>query len=398
MSTLAPQAEASSNRSSFRGPVSLIVFGVFVCSAVLSVVGVLFVLVVGHSATNHDFASYWAAGQQLVHGANPYNAGAISELQRTAGFRVTARAFVMRNPPTALFLVVPLGLLGVRAGSIVWSVWILGCLAGSIHLMWRMNGSPPGKLYLLGYLFAPTLMCFAMGQTSIFVLLGLCLFLRFHESRPWLAGVALSLCALKPHLFLPFAVVLCAWVVTRKAYRILAGAAVAMGVCCVIPLCFDPSVWRQYIQMAHVSGIQSEFMPDLGTMLRFGVDRGAMWLQFLPALAGCVWALWYFLRHREDWDWQTHGSLLLLVSVGVAPYSWFFDQVILLPALVRGLYSGRSLVVFLALVSITLIELFFGVSLHSALYSWPAGAWLVWYLWPAWDRPGSPSLPEAVAL
>ena len=388
----APQVEAPSNHAAIRGIGGGIIFCIFVFTSVLSVLGISVILLTGRSASIHDFTSYWAAGQQLIHGANPYSASAISVLERETPSSPTDMILLMRNPPSALFLVVPLGWVGARVGSILWSLGILGCLAASIRIMWRMHGSQPGKLHLLGYVFAPALACLATGQTGIFVLLGLVLFLRFHNSKPFLAGMALSLCALKPHLLLPFMVALFGWIVARKAYGIVGGAVVAMGLCCAIPLFFDPSVWSQYFEMARTSGLKNEFMPDFATMLRFALDRNAMWLQFLPVAVACVWALWYFHRHRIEWNWQTHGSLLIFVSVLAAPYSWFTDQVILLPAILYGLYSGKSLTSVLALTSAPMIEMLFlgGVNLHSALYCWPAAAWLAWYLWPLRRALGSP--------
>ena len=397
MST-ASQIEAQPYESALYGVTGRIIFCIFILTSAVSVLGISVVLLTGTSASIHDFTSYWAAGQQLIHGANPYSESAVSVLERAHGYKGTDMTLIMRNPPSALFLVIPLGLVGIRAGSILWSLLIFGCLAASIRMMWRMNGSPPGRLHLISYLFSPALACLATGQTGIFLLLGLVLFLLFHDSKPLLAGMALSLCALKPHLFLPFAVALFMWIVTRKAYRILVGAALTLGVCCVIPLFFDPTVWSQYVRMARVSGVKSEFMPDLSTMLRFALDRQAMWLQFLPAALACVWALWYFRRHRMDWDWQTHGSLLMLVSVIAAPYSWFTDQVVLIPALLQGLYSGKSLTSVLALTSAPMIEMMFlgGGDLHSALYCWPAIAWLAWYLWPMGSGLGSTSLLKGV--
>lgn len=394
MTTLAQPETVSPNPSEFQGIPARIVFCVFVFTSVVSVLGIGVVLLTGRSASIHDFTSYWAAGKLVLHGANPYSERAVSVLERTTGHSDTDTT-IMRNPPSALFLVIPLGLVGARAGSILWSLLILGCLAGSIRMIWRMNGSPLKPLHLLGYLFAPSLACLATGQTGIFLLLGLVLFLRLHDSKPLLAGMALCLCAMKPHLFLPFIVALLAWIVTRSAYRVLAGAALAMALCCGVPLFFDPSVWPQYFRMAQTSGIESEFMPDLATMLRFALDRRAMWLQFLPAAAACAWSLWYFHRHRADWDWQTHGSLLMLVSVLAAPYSWFTDQAVLLPALLQGLYSGKSLISILALTSAASIEmLFFGTNLHSAQYCWPAAAWFIWYLWPARHSPSSMRLAK----
>jgi hypothetical protein len=109
-----------------------------------------------------------------------------------------------------------------------------------------------------------------------------------------------------------------------------------------------------------------------------------MWLQFLPAALGCIWALIFFQRHREEWDWLEHGSLLMVVSVVVAPYSWGLDQTVLLPALMHALYRSpsRAVVAIFALMSaaISLVN-FLGVPIGSvAFYVWTAPAWLAWYL------------------
>ena len=85
-----------------------------------------------------------------------------------------------------------------------------------------------------------------------------------------------------------------------------------------------------------------------------------------------------------------HGSLLVLVSVLVAPYTWFTDQAILLPALFGGVYLTRSRTVIttLALAS-AIIEVanFRGIPvLHSAFYIWTAPAWLAWYLYATKHR------------
>lgn len=199
--------------------IRMTVVGVFVLSSLLSVSAILFIVLTGTGNQAHDFLSYRAAGKQLIHGANPYAAQAVFALEHTAGFN--GLPLVMRNPPTALFVTLPLGFLGVRLGSLLWSILILGCLVASIQLLRDIHGGPRGRLYLIGYLFAPALACIAAGQTGIFLLLGLALFLRFHASHPLIAGMALSLCALKPHLFVPFSAALLAWILVYRAYSML---------------------------------------------------------------------------------------------------------------------------------------------------------------------------------
>ena len=74
----------------------------------------------------------------------------------------------------------------------------------------------------------------------------------------------------------------------------------------------------------------------------------------------------------------------MLVSVVVAPYSWFPDQAVLLPALLHALYRNRSrsLIAIFALLSAGIeVANFRGVPLGNiALYPWTAPIWLVWYL------------------
>jgi hypothetical protein len=77
------------------------------------------------------------------------------------------------------------------------------------------------------------------------------------------------------------------------------------------------------------------------------------------------------------------GSLLMLVSIFLAPYCWLFDQALAIPALLRGAYLTRSRVlpVILALASLSIqIELLCNIKIPSAIYLWTAPAWLAWYL------------------
>jgi hypothetical protein len=250
-------------------------------------------------------------------------------------------------------------------------------------MLWRLHGSPGNYLHWLGLSFAPALICLIAGQTALFALVGLVLFLRLHRTRPFLAGVSLWLCALKPHLFVPFGVVLLAWVIVSRSYRLLAGAAVAMAASCAAVYCVDPTAWTDYAQMMRTSGIEKEFIPCLSIVLRLRVSPQTMWLQYLPVALACVWALGYFWPRRHAWDWTKDGSLLMLVSIVLAPYCWLFDQALAIPALLQGAYITRSrmLLAALAVASIVLwLEAATGFKLTSALHLWTAPAWLAWYL------------------
>ncbi len=336
------------------------------------------------NASDRDFIEYWAAGQQLVHGANPYDVAAILKLEQSVGL-VGDEPKVTLSPPVILLFVLPLGYVGAKAGLILWLMILLFSLLISIWLIWRLNGSPPNGYHYIGMAFAPTVACLAAGQVSIFVLLGLVLFLYFHRSSPLLAGMALLPCVLKPHLFLPFAIVLLLWVARRRAYRVLLGFVVALSAGCALTFCLDRHAWTEYAQLSRSNRILHLFVPTLSSYFRFHVDPNAVWLQFLPAAAGCVWAAWYFWTRRALWNWMDQGLLVLLVSLACAPYAFFYDEAVLLPAFLVGIYRAaetrRSLLPLGLISLIALIETCTEVPLTSPSYLWTTPGWIGWYLY-----------------
>ncbi len=352
---------------------ALVLTAIFICASPFS----------GQIAGGRDFVVYWATGQQLAHHANPYDVEAMTRLERGAGLPPVYVICYMRNPPWALPMVLPLGFMGMPAGTLAWSLLLLALLLISVRILWKMHGSPKNYLHWIGLSFAPALVCLIAGQTALFALLGLVLFLRLHRTRPFLAGTSLWLCALKPHLFLPFGIVLLAWIVVSRSYRILAGAALALAASCALVYVIDPAAWAQYAQMMRASGIEREFIPCLSIVLRLWVNPQATWLQYVPSAIGCAWALGYFWPRRQRWDWMKDGSLLMLVSLFLAPYCWLFDQALAIPALLQGVYLTRSriLIAVLAFASVLLeVEAASGFKLPSAFHLWTAPAWLAWYL------------------
>ena len=245
-------------------------------------------------APSRDYVFYWATGQQLVHHANPYDAEAMTRLEHNAGLSSEYGVGYMRNPPWALCLALPLGFVSSPAGSFLWSLPLLACLLASVRMLWQMHGSPDNYLHWLGLSFAPALLCLSMGQTALFPLLGYVLFLRLHRSRPFLGGASLWLCMLKPHLFVLVGVVLLAWILISRSYRILAGAALALALSCAATTCIDPAAWSQYAQMMRTVGIEREFIPCLSIVLRLWVSPRTTALQYIPTALGCLWAAGYF--------------------------------------------------------------------------------------------------------
>jgi len=174
----------------------------------MTALSILAAMTTPNSAGTHDYVEYWASAHLLARHSNPYEAGALQELERTVGFPTEAPTLVMGNPPSALLLILPLGYIGPVVGEWVWLLLQLAALVVSVQMIRSLVGCPQSKVHLLAYAFAPTLACLLAGQVAVFLLLGLVLFLRWQKTRPLLAGASLWLCLLKPHLFVPCGVVL----------------------------------------------------------------------------------------------------------------------------------------------------------------------------------------------
>jgi hypothetical protein len=337
------------------------------------------------NAAERDFISYWAAGQQLVHGANPYDLDAVQALERSVGRKESQLVLTMRNPPIAFFLALPLGLVNPKTGLVLWLMLLLSGMVLSIRMLWLLNGRPRSIYHLLCFLFPPALSCLMAGQFGIFLLLGVVLFLYLHQSRPLAAGASLLLCAPKPHLFLPVCVVLVLWTVSRRSYRILGGFCAATLASCALSYRLDPDAWLQYDQMMHAGGALGEQVPALSVAFRFLVDRNAVWLQFLPLGGACAWSVWFFWSRRDHWNWLDHGLVVLLAGAVCTPFGWFTDESMLLPTVLAGLYraesSRRSIWPLALIAGIALIEVIAIVPLTSKFYLWTTPAWLAWYLY-----------------
>ncbi|MGA3373197.1 MAG: glycosyltransferase family 87 protein [Terracidiphilus sp.] len=343
----------------------------------------LCVMPLANFAGGRDFVVYWATGQQLVHHASPYDPEEMARTELAAGFPPQAGVLYMRNPPWDLPLALPLGFIGVQAGALLWSLVLLACLLLSVRILWRMHGSSRSCLHWLGVSFAPALLCLLMGQTSLFALLGYVLFLDLHRRRPFLAGASLWLCALKPQLFLPFGVVLLAWILFSRTYKLLAGLAVALAASCAAAFCIAPAAWRDYARMMRTAGIENAHIPCLSVALRFWLSPQTAWLTYLPAALACVWALSCYWPRRHAWDWMKDGSVVMLVSLVTAPYSWVYDDCLAIPALLEGAYSTRSRILLAVLPFGSVVmsaELLFGIKIPTSYFLWTSPVWLAWYL------------------
>lgn len=364
-----------------------VLLAVLIAMAGASVVLAVYIANIDSSnAAERDFISYWAAGQQLVHGQNPYDIEAVRALETGAGRNPSEHVLMMRNPPVAFFMALPFGYMRPKTGLITWLIVLIGVLLLASFLIWRLNQRPDSLFNFFGFGFAPALSCLMAGQCGILLLLGVVLFLFLYRRQPFWAGASLLLCALKPHYFLLFGIALFLWCLMAKSrLRILVGFCVAMAASCAFDYSRDARSWQQYSQMMRTGGALNEVVPVLSAELRLLIDSNAVWIQFVPEVAACVWTVWYFWRKRAEWDWMDHGFVLLLVGAICTPFGFLPDQSLLLPALLAGVFCAvrrqRGVWPLVVIAGAALLEVGLGATIVSPAYLWTPVAWLLWYLY-----------------
>ena len=168
----------------------------------------------------NDFAAFYAGGR-LAGTPNLYSRPANTTLVGEAT-GITMPAVVFIRPPFYAALLKPLSLLPYRLAYAVFS--LIG-LASAIWFVARFSGECP-SLPFFAAMSVPVIDALCDGQDTPLLLLFLgAAMLLARGKRDFLAGVALSLCAIKFHLFL----VLPAALLLHRRWRVLAGGTTAIA-------------------------------------------------------------------------------------------------------------------------------------------------------------------------
>ena len=282
----------------------------------------------------NDFAAYWPVGRLLLAGQNPYDAGAIESLQRSVGDMLGGDSIV-RYPPWSLPLLLPFAALPYVPG---WYLWILlqAVLVGvSSVWLWQMLGGRGGAEIPLAVAFGfPAGLFVALGgQIGGVLLFGVALFLWANlRRRDFLAGFCLGLLTLKPHLFLPLAIVALLWAARERRWRVPAAAVLTILAGSGLALAFRPAIFSDYLELLGAPGTSWQRAVALGTAASAALGGRAPWLQWAPAALATVLVVVLWTRFSSRFDWRRHLPLVVVLGLIAAPYLLVHDLVLLVPA------------------------------------------------------------------
>jgi hypothetical protein len=128
--------------------------------------------------------------------------------------------------PFYAILLKPLGLLSYHQAYLVWVLLRLGAV---IMFVFFWPHESRGDVAFMTCLSLSIAVALANGQDSLLLLLFVTLAVRWHTSRPIAAGLSLSLCAIKFHLFILLPLLLLAQRRWRLLQGFMAGAAILLA-------------------------------------------------------------------------------------------------------------------------------------------------------------------------
>jgi hypothetical protein len=291
-----------------------------------------------------DFGVYFPAAQLAADGQNPYDFARLAEAE--AKVDPNNDPLPAMSPPWALATLVPLTPFEYEPARVAWFFVNLGILTACGGALWNLYDGDPTRaafgplLAVVGY---PAIQALGLGQFSAFTLAGLVLFVSAERAgRPLLAGCGLAFLLVKPQTQVVVAVAVGLWVIDRRAWRILLGAGVGVGVLSVLVGFANPAIFAEYFESLRAARPPDAFRPPLpGTLLRLASGWDKFWLTFVPLPIGVAWCVWWYVRNRVNWNWAERMPVLVIVSYLASPYGWAYDHLVFLFAVV-GLASRAS--------------------------------------------------------
>jgi hypothetical protein len=293
-----------------------------------------------------DFVIYWTSGRLLIAGVDPYDLGALYELQKSVEWsRNTPMPYY--NPPWALPFILPFCFQNYPMSKLIWVLTNALLLVLGTGWLWNFYAKldrpcasaairPVFTIIWVLFVmltFVPIFTTVMKGQILPFMLLGIVAFLHFEKrGQFFMAGAVTAVIAMKPHILYLFWIALAFWIVDRRRWSVALGGGLAFLSVLLFPLLYNGNVVGSYFNLlVNRSPALQWYMPTIGTYLRLLLGMERHWLQFVPAGFGTLWFIIYWRRHRTSWEWSQQLPLILLVSLMTTFYVWLNDFLFLLP-------------------------------------------------------------------
>jgi hypothetical protein len=296
-----------------------------------------------------DFTAFYGAAKNILVGINPYG------LYKTIGGGISG----FQSPLWLSYFFVPLTLFPINVALIVYKlvnlVIVIGCFF--LILRWQTSKVPLlVVLYLLGCILVLSANTMLLGQVTIIQLASAILMIvALKHNRPFVAGLALPLILIKPHLVLFFL-----FAAFRRGGRKMLFAGVLSTCFFVIISILTRHTWITDLLGEIIRGQQYSTMEWNKFVTVSGLFSLPPWLNIV------IWLLSLPVLIMLDNKFHSVPSniwlpITLVLSLATTPYAFAYDLPLLIPALI-GLCFPWSRFSIIAISVVTFVTIFAGFS------------------------------------
>lgn len=283
---------------------------------------------------NRDFMSLFAGGKAILRGLDPYDPAVWNPLRAELGstWMPDDRA---PFPLWTLLLVLPFAALDLGWAAAAWLSFSLCVLGGGMFLLINSYYAKPlpvaefALVALFTFTYRAVLVSMNNGQITFLLFFLLSLFLWLvRRKRPFLAGIILSLVIIKPNAFVLFIPAFGMWLIWRRRWQIIAGAAaggIAMFGISWLVLPGWLAEWMNVTGKTEVTaitptvwGLAYEILPDWWAVL------GLFFVVMVTAVTGII-----IFRNKELTESEVM-PFALIASLLTTPYAWVYEHLLLL--------------------------------------------------------------------
>jgi len=287
-----------------------------------------------------DFLTYWSAAHLFVHGGNPYDQNEMYSLQQQSDperYSDTNGLNTAWNPPWLILILLPIGILPFSIAVPAWIFCNTFLIGMALLISWKLCvGDQKSRgillVYLAGFLFVETLSYLAIGQITSLVLLGFVIVVwSMDHDMDLLAGAALLITTIKPHISYFFIILVFIWVIQNHRWKVVLGFISTAAVSMVIFWIAIPNWLSMYIDLIGSLPYSNLFSSTIGSFIyeKFNISI------FSYSAILLIFLIKPILQLIKKEGWLTATNLALLISIPFSPYGFNFDHIVILPVFVQ---------------------------------------------------------------
>lgn len=289
-----------------------------------------------YDARGYDFAAYWQAAYMVLDGKDVYNADQWISV-RTEQQTALHSEVTFQYPLPLAVLMSPLAILPVGDAYTVWLLFGQIAILVSILLLFKLQAIrlPFFEIVVIAmlFLFRPMYTVILSGQIlAVLLFFATIAMFSFYRERWFMGGLLVSFLSLKPSIGLPILLILGLWLLARKSWKAILGVITGCFSLFLAGAIYNPFWVFDYLAagqhlLTRYVGMHSTLW-GIATLL---FQEHFLAFLFAGTSIGFVLVtmirLFFYNKLKNPFAVM---AVVLARGLLVAPYSWSYDQILLL--------------------------------------------------------------------